>query len=124
MAALGLKNSSDSGNNEESSDGDPQTGAVDMGQKSPKVNKGRSPVLSQCCENVLDNGVKCQGDDTLDQQDSVKQWQQNHFGDDVETKTYSPEAPGAGQEVVSQYVAPPGGRVGGKETQSGLEIDL
>ena len=111
VAALGLKNSSDSGNDEESSDSDLHV----MGQRSPKVNKGRSPVLDQCSENGSgDDASKCRSGDTVDQHDSiVKQWQQNHFGDGAEPGT------GQGQGVTVQDAVPPGGRQGGKE--SGLE---
>ena len=104
VAALGLKNSSDSGNDEESSDSD-------LGQRSPKVDKGRSPVLGQCSENASgDDASKCRSGDSVDDA-IVKQWQQNHFGDGAE--------PGQGHGVTVQDAAPPGGRQGGKE--SGLE---
>ena len=89
MAALGLsrRNSSDSGNDELSSDGNARDGSIDEPRQSPTIDKG-SLVTGQCGDGVAcDGGVtrKCQAGDTLDQNDSVKQWQENHFGSDAKT---------------------------------------
>ena len=87
VAALGLsrRNSSDSGNDERSSDGNAH-GSIDVPNQSPTNDNARSPETGRC--GVSCDGVtrKCQAGDAMDQNDLVKHWQENHFGSDGKTR--------------------------------------